>query len=66
MCYGFSGDKPHIRIECRYLPSGPTSVDEVANFAFWVGLVKAKPPKGKEFWKNMAFNTAKSNFIKAS
>ncbi len=49
MCYGFSGDKPHIRIECRYLPSGPTPVDEVANFAFWVGLMKAKPPKGKEF-----------------
>ena len=66
MCYGFSGDKPHIRIECRYLPSGPSPVDEVANFAFWVGLMKAEPPEGAEFWKNVAFSSAKNNFIRAA
>ena len=38
-CYGVGGGKPHLRIECRVLPSGPTIVDEVANAAFWIGLV---------------------------
>ena len=38
-CYGISEGKPHLRIECRVLPSGPTVTDEVANAAFWIGLV---------------------------
>ncbi|MEX0935458.1 MAG: hypothetical protein WD013_01050, partial [Gemmatimonadota bacterium] len=38
-CYGISDERPHLRIECRALPSGPSVVDEVANAAFWSGLV---------------------------
>jgi predicted transcriptional regulator len=66
LCYGHSKDKPHLRIECRYLPSGPSIIDEIANFAFWVGLMNADPPEGKEFWKHSDFSVAKNNFIKAS
>src|SRR5690606_19937255 len=33
-CYGVTDGKPHVRIECRVLPSGPTIRDEVANAAF--------------------------------
>ncbi len=66
LCYGHSKDKPHLRIECRYLPSGPSIIDEMANFAFWIGLMNAEPPHGKEFWKHTDFSIAKNNFIKAS
>ena len=41
-CYGLSGeDKAHLRIENRVLPSGPTVLDEVANAAFFFGLMAA-------------------------
>ena len=66
MCYGFSEEQPHLRIECRYLPAGPTPIDEIANFAFWIGLMNAEPPKGIEFWKNIDFKTVKNNFIKSA
>ncbi|MDX1641264.1 MAG: CBS domain-containing protein, partial [Balneolaceae bacterium] len=33
-CYGVLNGVPHLRIENRYLPSGPTVQDEIANFAF--------------------------------
>ena len=66
MCYGFSEKKPHLRIECRYLPAGPSAIDEIANFAFWVGLMRCKPEGGVEFWKNQDFKYAKSNFLKAA
>ena len=37
-CYGISDNgKPHLRIENRVLPSGPTIIDSVANAAFWLG-----------------------------
>ena len=39
-CYGISDNgKPHLRIENRILPSGPTVKDELANACFWLGLM---------------------------
>src|SRR5438270_3372181 len=39
-CYGISENgKPHLRVELRVLPSGPTIADEVANGAFWLVLM---------------------------
>jgi hypothetical protein len=38
-CYGITDGKRNLRIECRALASGPTVTDEVANAAFWMGLV---------------------------
>ena len=66
MCYGVTNEKPHLRIECRYLPSGPTVVDEVANFVFWVGLMKGMPEEMKDFWTRTDFRSVKSNFIRAA
>ncbi len=40
LCYGITNGKPHLRIENRYIPSGPTIKDEIANAIFWVGLMK--------------------------
>jgi CBS domain-containing protein len=39
LCYGVVHGVPHLRIEHRPLPSGPTILDEVANVAFFLGLV---------------------------
>ena len=37
---GFSDDgRPHIRIEHRVVPSGPSTLDVVANAAFYFGLL---------------------------
>ena len=66
LCYGHTKPKPHLRIECRYLPSGPSGLDEVANFAFWIGLMNATPEGGTEFWRSVDFKNAKNNFIKAA
>ncbi|MDX1685945.1 MAG: CBS domain-containing protein [Saprospiraceae bacterium] len=63
LCYGVANNSPHIRIECRYLPSGPSVIDEIANFAFWVGLMKGQPEELETFWKNTDFRVAKSNFL---
>ncbi|MFT5166168.1 MAG: CBS domain-containing protein [Saprospiraceae bacterium] len=66
MCYGFSKTHPHLRIECRYLPAGPSVIDEMANLAFWIGLMNAEPPQGREFWKNQDIKSAKNNFVNAA
>lgn len=65
-CYGVGGGKAHLRIENRYIPSGPTIIDEVANFAFWVGLMKGRPERFDNLPAVMDFRDAKSNFIKAA
>jgi len=66
LCYGFSKSQPHLRIECRYIPAGPSVADEFANFAFWIGLMNNNHAYGHDFWKNTEFKIAKSNFIKAA
>ncbi len=65
-CYGTSGGKAHVRIENRYIPAGPSTVDEMANFALWVGLMIGRPSEFDNMSKIMDFRDAKSNFIKAS
>ncbi|GAA4278285.1 CBS domain-containing protein [Aquimarina mytili] len=65
-CYGISEGKPHVRIENRYIPSGPTILDEVSNFAFWAGLMIGRPSKFDNMPANMDFRDAKGNFIKAA
>lgn len=66
MCYGITDNKPHMRIECRYIPAGPTIKDEIANAAFWVGLMKARPENVKKIWEHFDFKDVKSNFFKSA
>lgn len=66
LCYGIHQNQAHIRIECRYLPAGPTAVDEIANFALWIGLMKGLEEDQYDFWKEIDFRVAKSNFIHAA
>ncbi len=65
-CYGVGGGKAHLRIENRYVPSGPTVQDEMANFALWVGLMKARPSNCDDMITAMDFKSAKNNFLKAA
>ncbi|WP_222983134.1 CBS domain-containing protein [Flagellimonas meishanensis] len=65
-CYGVGSGKPHVRIENRYIPSGPTVIDEMANFAFWVGLMVGRPEKYDDMSAIMDFREAKLNFLKAA
>jgi CBS domain-containing protein len=65
-CYGVTGGIPHLRIENRALPSGPTIVDEIANAAFFTGLMAAFPQAYGDIAKRMAFDNAKLNFFRAA
>ncbi len=65
-CYGVMNGVPHLRIESRVLPSGPTVLDEVANGAFWAGLVLGVPDEVGDVTRRMDFDEARSNFIAAA
>lgn len=64
-CYGVGNGVPHLRIENRYIPSGPTVIDEMANFAFWVGLMQNMPGEFRGNWHKLDFEDSKENFYKA-
>ena len=65
-CYGVSDGVAHLRIENRALPSGPTVIDEIANTAFFIGLMIGVPQEYGEVSTRMAFDDAKSNFFRAA
>ena len=65
-CYGISEGKPHLRIECRALPAGPTTIDEMANAVFWIGAVLGVAQKYPDLTERLEFDDAKSNFLAAS
>jgi len=65
-CYGIGGGKPHLRIENRVLPSGPTVVDEIANTAFWLGLMNGMEDAYPDITKVLDFDDARMNFFAAS
>lgn len=65
-CYGISEGKPHLRIENRVLPAGPTAVDEIANAAFWFGLIKGVEDRFGDISRHMEFDHAKENFLAAA
>jgi hypothetical protein len=53
---------PHLRVENRVLPSGPTVVDTMANAAFYYGLVRALAEHERPLWSQMSFSAAEENF----
>lgn len=65
-CYGVNDGVPHLRIENRVLPSGPTVRDEIANAAFFAGLMIAAPEEYGDVTKRMFFDDAKENFFAAA
>ncbi len=65
-CYGIVDGKPGLRIEARYLPAGPSVADEMANAAFFLGLMTELPEEFGEVTKYMSFDDAKNNFFNAA
>jgi len=65
-CYGVSNSVAHLRIENRALPAGPTVVDEVANTAFFIGLMLALPQEYGDIAERLNFDDAKANFFAAA
>lgn len=65
-CYGVADGKAHLRIENRVLPSGPTAIDEIANAAFFSGLMLALPSEYGDISSRMDFDEAKTNFFVAA
>ncbi len=65
-CYGIVNGKPGLRIEARYLPAGPSVADEMANAAFFLGLMTELPEEFGDITKYMSFEDAKNNFFNAA
>ncbi len=66
-CYGISENgKPHLRIELRILPSGPTIADEVANAAFWLGLMSEMVHTVEDVPSRIDFEQASANLYAAA
>ena len=53
---------PHLRVENRVLPAGPTVVDTMANAAFYFGLVRTLAEHERPLWSQMSFSAAEENF----
>ncbi|MDG1195779.1 MAG: CBS domain-containing protein [Polaribacter sp.] len=66
LCYGVHENTAHLRIENRYIPSGPSVKDEIANALLWVGVMQGMPKKYQNIWKKMSFYDARGNFINAA
>jgi hypothetical protein len=64
--YDTVGDRPHLRVENRLLPAGPTMVDICANAAFYYGLIRALVGEERPLWSQMSFSAAEENFHAAA
>lgn len=54
--------KPHLRVENRVLPAGPTVCDILANAAFYYGAMEMLVHQDRPMWSRMSFSAAEANF----
>jgi Glutamate-cysteine ligase family 2(GCS2) len=60
--YDVVRDRPHLRVENRILPAGPSVVDIAANAAFYYGLIRTLVEEERPLWSRMSFSAAEDNF----
>ncbi|MFB7600563.1 glutamate--cysteine ligase [Streptomyces sp. NPDC056160] len=60
--YDIADGVPHLRVENRVLPAGPTVTDVVANAVFYYGLVRALAEEPRPVWTRLPFEAAAANF----
>ncbi|WP_329351716.1 glutamate-cysteine ligase family protein [Streptomyces sp. NBC_01261] len=60
--YGIADGVPHLRVENRVLPAGPTVTDVIANTAFYYGVVRALAEESRPVWTRLPFEAAAANF----
>jgi CBS domain-containing protein len=65
-CYGVHNNIPHLRIENRVIPSGPTVLDEVANAAFFYGMMAGMTEQVEDIRDYLTFADVKANFLAAA
>ncbi len=65
-CYGVFDGVPHLRIENRPLPAGPTAVDSAANAAWLYGLTLGLAAEFGDVGRRMPFHDCQANFHDAA
>ncbi len=64
--YAVTDGQPHLRVENRVLPAGPSVADVMANSAFYYGLVRSLAEAQRPIWTQMSFATAAENLHEAA
>ncbi len=64
--YAVVDGTPHLRVENRVLPAGPSVADIMANAAFYYGLVRTLAEAERPVWTQMSFTTAAENLHEAA
>jgi hypothetical protein len=64
--YAVVGGMPHLRVENRVLPAGPTVADVLANAAFYYGVVRALAEADRPIWTQMSFSAAADNLVEGA
>jgi hypothetical protein len=64
--YAVADGMPHLRVENRVLPAGPSVVDVLANSAFYFGLVRALAEAQRPVWTQLSFGAAEANLHEAA
>jgi len=64
--YDVVDGRPHLRVENRVLPAGPTVVDMLANAAFYYGALRALSDDDRPIWTQLSFAAAERNFTAAA
>ncbi|MFI6505315.1 glutamate--cysteine ligase [Nonomuraea typhae] len=64
--YAVVDGAPHLRVENRVLPAGPTVIDVAANAAFYYGLMAVLPNAERPIWSQMSFAAAEDNLNTAA
>ena len=58
--------RPHLRLENRVLPAGPTVIDMLANSAFYYGMLRSLSEAENPLWTRMSFAAAQANFLEGA
>ncbi|MEV0146651.1 MULTISPECIES: glutamate--cysteine ligase [unclassified Nonomuraea] len=64
--YAVVDGRPHLRVENRVLPAGPSVADIAANAAFYYGLMRVLPYIERPVWSRMSFDAAEENLNAAA
>jgi hypothetical protein len=60
--YDVANGRPHLRVENRVLPSGPTVIDLLADAAFYFGLIRQLSEEERPVWSQLPFAAAEETF----
>ncbi|NHN54724.1 glutamate--cysteine ligase [Calidifontibacter sp. DB0510] len=64
--YDIVDGRPHLRVENRVLPAGPTIIDTMANSAFYYGVVRMLAEDERPIWTRMSYAAATENFYECA